>query len=143
MASNGSSGSSSGGSSFNPLSLATGGISGIFNFLGAKKQADAIDAAAKLQAQSTADALNFTKQQYGDLQGRLAPYRDSGTTATQTMTKLLAASPYVAARAAAPAPTGAPAQMVTLRAPDGTTKQFQPGDPMIARATAAGAQPVG
>lgn len=120
----------------NPLDLISGGVGGVFNYLGAKKQADAIQDASKLQAQSTQQALDFTKQQYGDLTGRLAPYVSAGTTASDTMSRLLASSPYAAAaRPPAPVP-------VVLRAPDGSTKQFSQNDPMIAKAQAAGAQVV-
>src|SRR2546429_297363 len=51
------------GSSFNPLSLLLGPISGLFNLFAANKQASAERYAADLQAKSIADALGFTKQQ--------------------------------------------------------------------------------
>ncbi len=110
-----------------PLSIAGAGIGGAFNYAGAKKQADAIKSASELQANSTKQALDFTKQQYADLQGRLAPYVASGKNANGIMNGLVTASPYAKAlrqpgmplAPAAPAPAG---QMVTLKAPDGTVK---------------------
>ena len=129
-----------------PLDLIGGGIGGVFNYLGAKKQADAIKQASAQQAQSTQQALDFTKQQYADVTGRLKPYVDSGATANQTAMQLLQRSPYAAAlrpaQAFDPQQANGPTtgQLVTLRAPDGSTKQFAAGDPIIAQATAKGAQ---
>jgi hypothetical protein len=57
------SGSSSGGSGFNPLSLITAPIQGAFDMAGGKAQADAATHAADLQSKSAADALAFQKQQ--------------------------------------------------------------------------------
>jgi hypothetical protein len=130
-----------------PIDLIGGGIGGVFNYLGAKKQADAIKEASAQQAQSTQQALDFTKQQYADVSGRLKPYVDAGSTATQAASKLLGASPYLAALrppAQFQTPTGpSTGKLITLRAPDGTTKQFAEGDPIIAQAQAKGAQIVG
>lgn len=127
-----------------PLDIVGGGIGGVFNYLGAKKQANAIKDAASTQAQSTREALDFTKGAYNDLQGRLSPYRSAGTTATNAMTALLGTSPYLAAaRPPTATPPTAPPAMVTLRAPDGSTKQFASTDPLVAKARAAGAQVVG
>lgn len=134
----------------NPIAdLVGGGIGGVFNYLGAKKQASAMEDAAKLQAEGTQKALDFTKQAYGDTTARLKPYNDAGASASGFAAKLLGASPYVAAfrpqqQFQAP-PAGAPAtgQLVTVRAPDGSTKQFPAGDPMIALAQQKGAQIVG
>jgi hypothetical protein len=116
---------------FDPASAIAGGVSGVFNYLGAKKQANAIEDASKLQAEGTQRALDFTKQQYADVTGRLKPYVDAGSTASSAASRLLQSSPYAAAIRPQPS--------ITLRAPDGSTKQFVAGDPMIARAQQAGA----
>lgn len=132
--------------SFDPASIIAGGVGGVFNYLGAKKQADAIKQASAQQADATQKALDFTKQQYADVTGRLAPYVASGQSANQAASQLLGASPYLAAlrpKAQFQTPTGpSTGQLVTLRAPDGTTKQFAANDPMLAKAQAAGAQVV-
>lgn len=110
-----------------------GGIGGVFNYLGAKKQANAIEDASKLQDKFSNRALDYTIGEKNALTERLRPYVEGGTTASQTAAKLLAASPYVTARP----PVAAP--MITLRAPDGSTKQFASGDPMVALAQQKGA----
>lgn len=98
-----------------------GAIGGLGSIMGGKAQADAAKEAARLQSQSAREALDFTKGQYGDLQTRLKPYIESGQTANQTMAALLARSPYAqAVRGQVPALQG---PLVTLRAPDGSTKQ--------------------
>lgn len=142
---------------FDPASIIAGGVGGVFDYLGAKKQADAIKQASAQQADSTQKALDFTKQQYYDLTGRLSPYVQSGQTANNYASALLGNSPYLkavrgTAPASAPVSVGAgqtpaaaaasPGAMVTLRAPDGSTRQFAANDPIVAKAQAAGAQMV-
>lgn len=129
------------------------GIAAATTATGAYVASKASNNATAATSAATGAALDFSKQQYADLQARLAPYNAAGQTASQRMSALLAQSPY--ARQAAPPAAAAPpqqpgpaapppgAQVVTLRAPDGSTKQFQQGDPAIAQATAAGAQAVG
>ncbi len=101
--------------------------------------ANASSSAADKQAAGVQAALDFEKQQYADITGRLAPYVAAGTSSTDRMAQLLGLPARSATTATAPptrgpavgnAPPPAPAQptaaptggMVTLQAPDGTTK---------------------
>jgi hypothetical protein len=119
------------------IPLIVAGVSAASAAAAAKTQANAIKSGAAIQGNSTQQAIDFTKQHYADVTGRLKPYVDAGSTASETASRLLQSSPY----AAAIRPPAAP-PMVTLRAPDGSTKQFATGDPLIAKAQAAGAQVV-
>lgn len=112
--------------------------------IGSALQAKAAKDASATQAQGLQAALDFEKQQYGDLTGRLAPFIAAGTSSTDRMSQLLGlpARPGTTATAPptrgpavgappppAPVPpnSGAPpaqAPPVTLRAPDGTVRQF-------------------
>lgn len=110
------------------------------NLIGAKMQADSSKDAAAIQAQSVKDALDFEKNQYADLTGRLAPYVAAGTAASDRQNQLLGNAPRPGTSATSQptygppvanystqpvARTAAPAteQQVTLQAPDGSTKQ--------------------
>lgn len=116
--------------------------------IGAKLSSDANTEAAQIQADSLQKALDFEKQRYSDVQGRLAPYVAAGTTASDRITQLLglparqgttatgspmSGAPLVPYGSTSPSPpvnaagTGTSAQpsavaTVTLQAPDGTTK---------------------
>ncbi len=125
------------------------GVAG--NIIGTAIAANAQSSAADKQAAGVQAALDFEKQQYADLTGRLAPYVAAGTSSTDRMTQLLGLPARPATTATAP-PTRGPAvgnappvspaaagvsitsqplprsgdagQLVTLQAPDGTVKQF-------------------
>lgn len=142
---------------FNPLSLVGSGIGGIFQYAGAKKQADAQEKAASLQAASAQEALDFTKGQKAKQEVAAAPYLAVGQQAVANLsgavrpgpsgppptpystapggmpqgqqtgysTLSMAQSPSAYGFAPkVPAPAAGPAGggMVTLQAPDGTTR---------------------
>lgn len=115
--------------------------------ISAGMQASASKDAAELQAKAFQDALDFEKAQYADLTKRLDPYIAAGGASSDRMAQLLGLPPRAGTTATAPptrgpaleaAPASAPnrfgvaaaggtptsgATMVTLTAPDGTTKQ--------------------
>jgi hypothetical protein len=91
--------------------------------LGASIQSGAITDAAKIQAQSTANALAFEKQRYGDLQARLAPYRTTGQNANDRINYILGGDPGMAPGPGGSFPTAA-SSPVTLPA---TTQIPAPG----------------
>lgn len=62
-------------SNFNPLSLIASPITGAFQYAGAKKQADAAEQAAQLQATAAQNALDYTKQKQGEQLAAFAPYQ--------------------------------------------------------------------
>lgn len=120
----------------------TGVVPAVGSLVGASIQSNANTDAAKIQADSVQKALDFEKQQYADLTGRLAPYVAAGTTSTDRMSQLLGlpARPQTTATApptrgpsvanyGGPSPAAAPAQaptapaMITIQAPNGQTKQ--------------------
>ena len=117
------------------IPLISTGISALGSLFGAKESSNANTDAAHLQDDASKRSLNFLKQQYADVSGRLKPYVDAGTTASQSAQQLLGQSPYLAALR----PQQAQTPMVTLRAPDGSTKQFANTDPRIALALNKGA----
>lgn len=98
--------------SFDPFSLAAGGIGGVFDYFGAKKQADAQKYAADKQSQATQQALDFAKQRYGQLQTNLAPYVNSGVTANgrlnDVLTRAAMQNGYSFAPTNAPSPASRP-----------------------------------
>ncbi len=98
-------------------------------------QAHAQGQAAKLQKQSTDQALAYEKERdvyargteanrYGEMMRQTAPYRETGTAANTRMGDLLGLPPQAAFGAQSSMPGQQPGgQMVSLRAPDGTMKQ--------------------
>lgn len=80
-------------SDFNPLSLITAPVTGLFNFLGAGKQADAAKTAAQLQATATQNALDYTKQKQGEQQAAFAPYQALGAQAAGTLGSIVRPNP--------------------------------------------------
>ncbi len=121
------------------------GVAG--NLAGTAIAANTSSSAADKQAAGVQAALDFEKQQYADLTGRLAPYVAAGTSSTDRMAQLLGLPARAATTATAPptrgpalgnAPPPAPAQpaapasggMVTLQAPDGSTKSV-PADQVL------------
>ncbi len=150
-------------SSFNPLSLITAPISGAFGLAGSKAQADASKEAARLQAQGVQEGLDFLKGKQAKQETAAQPYLNLGGMAVGRLPQLAASGPSYGApmpyqtqpRAQMPMaaqPMGAMAQpaaqpqgggqVVTLRAPDGTTRQFPSGDPRIQQALGLGASQV-
>jgi hypothetical protein len=95
-----------------------GAIGGLGSIAGGKAQADAQRYAADLQSKANDKALGFAQQRYAQLGANEAPYQRAGVGATGGIGDLLN-------RAAVAKGYGAPMapQMVTLSAPDGTTKQ--------------------
>lgn len=113
------------------------GISAGASIYGAKKQGSANDKAIAAQTAATDKALAFEKEKLAGLNTRMAPYVQAGAGATRRMSDLLHLSPNgVTAQQGAPgatrsmasyagptAPAGGGAP-VTLRSPDGATRQF-------------------
>jgi hypothetical protein len=95
-----------------------GAIGGLGSFASGKAQADAMTHAADLQATANTNALNFAKQRYGQLQQNEAPYMAGGTAAAGGIGDVLKRAAVRSGYSYAPPP-----QMVTLKAPDGSTKQ--------------------
>lgn len=139
-------------SNFSPWGLVSSGIGAGFQYAGSKKQ-----------AQATEDALNFVKSQKAKQEAAAQPYQNLGGMAVGQLPGIAARPPAGSAPApymtqpgaqtprpmqAAPmnamgapaAATGAQAgPMVTLKAPDGSTRQFAQGDPKIQQALGMGA----
>lgn len=136
---------------FSP-SVLSQGIGAGLSLYGQSKLANASEEAARLEHASTEEALadaraqrKYEQDRYADYLGRLQPYLGLGTNAGSTLQNLLKSNPYsklANGRQQAPsmpqqyAPMvnagagqtpAAAAQMVTLRAPDGSQKQV-PGD---------------
>lgn len=123
-------------------------------------QANASGNASAAQQKYLEEALAYEKSKdaysrdleasrYATYSSNIAPYVATGATANTKMASLLGLPPTTtAAPSVAPAPTfgtpgmastpPTPTQPVTMRAPDGSTRQVAAGD--VARATAAGAQ---
>lgn len=105
---------------FSPANIIPSAISGIASIYGANQQANASSEAAKLQFQSTEEALadarkqrEYEQAQYANYLGRLQPYLGLGTTASSTLQNLLARSPYTKLANNGPLPqySTAPASM--------------------------------
>ncbi len=93
------------------LAPVIGGVAGAAgNIIGSAIQANASGNAAAINAKSVQDALNFEKQAYGTTLTNLAPYIQSGATATDKMAQLLGlpARYNSTAPASGPPPTGQP-----------------------------------
>lgn len=119
----------------------TGVVPAVGSLVGASIQSNANTDAEKIRAEGVQKALDFEKQQYADLTGRLAPYVAAGTTSTDRMAQLLGlpARPQTTATApptrgpavanyggpapAAPASAPAAQPLITIQAPNGQTKQ--------------------
>lgn len=145
------------------------------SLIGATIAAGASKDASAANAESIKEALDFEKQQYSDLTGRLAPYVSAGTASSDRMSQLLGLPARSGTTATAP-PTRGPAvnnyggpspaaplsgaggitsvvggspapgtttggPMVTLQAPDGTTKQVP--QEQVAHYQALGAKVLG
>lgn len=95
-----------------------GAIGGLGQVFSGKAQADATKEAAQLQSQSNTQALNFAKDRYRQLGINEAPYQQAGVGATAGIGNLL----NRAAVSKGYAPT-MPPPLVTLKSPDGITKQ--------------------
>lgn len=115
-------------------------IQGGLGLLGSKMQANSSDHAAAVEAKAAADALAFAKEQYAKAEAQFAPYLQAGQGALARMQDLASQSelartgygpqtPMLPPRPAAPTlstpggPVGQSGAMVTLRAPNGQTKQ--------------------
>lgn len=116
--------------------LITTGIQAGTNLLGTKMQVDASKDAAKIEAQSAKEALDWQKAVYGQRQEQLAPAIGVGNGATLALGNLMGirapeggyhappapgAAPAAAAAPATPAPASTPAQpqTVQMRSPTG------------------------
>lgn len=100
-----------------------GAIGGLGSIAGGKAQADATETAARLQAQSNTDALNFAKQRYGQLQTNEQPYMKAGVAASAGIGDVLARAAQRSGYSYAPAN-----QTVLLQAPDGSVQQKPAGE---------------
>lgn len=107
-----------------------GGISTIGQLVAGHQANTAATDAAKIQADAAQKALDFERQSYGDIVGRLSPYMNSGASATDRMNNVLGldASNYTAGiRNGAPVssaamPPQSAGQTITLRSPSGSVK---------------------
>ena len=106
-------------SNFNPLSLIAAPITGAFQYAGGKAQADAEKQASQTQnafnekalaaAQATQDWQkqqynNYLTQQRPAYLAQLQPFQQAGVQAGQTLSSLLARSPYAQSAGQAPPP---------------------------------------
>lgn len=139
--------------------LITAGIGGATSAFGAHEQANASENAAALQAQGIQQALDFTKAQKAKQEAAANPYLSLGGMAVGQLPQIAARAPM----GGPPAPYGAPQQpmamqpstlggmaggmpqppqgggMITLRGPDGSTRQFAATDPRAQQAMQMGA----
>lgn len=144
--------------------IISGGIGAATSIYGANKQASSIDKATDAQTAANREALDFTKQQYGDRMKLLQPYQQLGADSLGLL-RGLSGVPM----SAAPAPTagatpqpnmpnmpngpttygtgtmqGAPPQtsgFTPMRAPDGSVQNVPAH--LVQMAAAKGATPIG
>lgn len=101
------------------------------NLVGGVLQNNANKDAAKIQAASLKEALDFEKQRYADITGRLKPFLDAGETATQRMERLMGGTvPPRPPVHTPPPPTEAPVPVASAQTP-----------PVAAAAPASGTPP--
>jgi hypothetical protein len=163
---------SSGGSNDSSFAAYSGLAQAGTGLLGALIQANAVKSAAATQAATSQASLDFLKSQKAKQEAVAAPYLALGDFATTQLPFLAARSPFetgaptgaapvapAAPTASLPAvppaadpisrglaqlqrPTAATRTEVTLRAPDGTRRNFRITDPLVEKALVMGAEPV-
>lgn len=104
------------------------------NLIGATIASNANTEAARIQAESAQKALDFEKQQYADLTGRLTPYFTAGGASTDRMAQLLGLPARAGTTATAPPTYGPP---VNSYAPPSATSQPAPATNAPASSPAA------
>lgn len=137
---------------FSPANIIPSAISGIASIYGANQQANASSEAAKLQFQSTEEALadarkqrEYEQAQYANYLGRLQPYLGLGTSASSTLQNLLVRSPYTKLANNGPLPqystmprTEMPSVPQGTQGPYGATPPTPAGNPSASASPSAG-----